>query len=83
MTISGMAANVSKMPSSVGYGIGGQNEINGINKDDAKENLAYSLAAGYSFTRQFGAKIAYIGTRTQTDKSFDSENVAIGLSWVW
>jgi hypothetical protein len=68
---------------SVGYGIGGQNEINDINKDDAKENLAYSLAAGYSFTRQFGVKIAYIGTRTQTDKSFDSDNVAVGFSWVW
>ena len=68
---------------SIGYGIGGQNEINGINKDDANENLAYSLAAGYSFTRQIGVKIAYIGTRTQTDKSFDSDNDAVGLSWVW
>lgn len=68
---------------SIGYGIGGQNEINGINKDDAGENLAYSLAAGYSFTRQFGAKIAYIGTRTQTDTSFDSNSIAVGLSWVW
>lgn len=68
---------------SIGYGIGGQNEINGINKDDAGENLAYSIAAGYSFTRQFGAKVAYIGTRTQTTTSFDSNNIAVGLSWVW
>ncbi|MGJ8672662.1 transporter [Rubritalea sp.] len=69
--------------SSIGYGIGGQSEINGNNKDDAGENLAFSLAAGYSFTRQFGAKIAYVGTRTQTDKSFDSNTLAAGLSYVW
>lgn len=68
---------------SIGYGIGGQNEINGINKDDSSENLAYSLAAGYSFTRQFGVKVAYVGTRTQTDTSFDSDSIVVGLSWVW
>jgi hypothetical protein len=68
---------------SLGYGIGGQNEIDGVNADDAGENLAYSLAAGYSFTRQFGVKAAYIGTRTQTNKSFDSDSVAFGFSYVW
>ncbi|MFC4995232.1 transporter [Rubritalea tangerina] len=68
---------------SIGYGIGAENEVNGINKNDSAENLAFSLAGGYAFTRNFGAKIAYIGTRTQTDKSFDSDTLALGFSWIW
>lgn len=68
---------------SVGYGYGGENSIDGVKKNDRSENLVYSLAAGYSLSRNFGFKLAYIGTETQTDKGFDSDSVAVGASWVW
>ena len=69
--------------SSLGYGYGGENFINGIDKNDRGKNLAWSLAAGYSFTQKMGFKIAYIGTQTQTHTGFDSENIAVGFSIVW
>jgi hypothetical protein len=68
---------------SLGYGEGGESQINGIDKSDRKRNLAWALSTGYSFTPRFGVKFAYIGTETQTDKGFDSTNFALGASYVW
>ncbi len=68
---------------SLGYGEGGESQINGIDKHDRKRNLAWALSAGYSFTPRFGLKFAYIGTETQTDTGFDSTNFALGASYVW
>ncbi|WP_018969420.1 transporter [Rubritalea marina] len=68
---------------STGYGVGGQNRIDGIHKADSGENFAFSLAAGYSLTKRLGLTLSYTGTRTQTEKSFDSNNYALALSWLW
>lgn len=68
---------------SVGYGYGGENSIDDVAKSDRGENMAWALAAGYSFTRNMGFKLAYIGTETQTDKGFDSNSIAAGVSVVW
>lgn len=68
---------------SVGYGIGGQNTIDGKVKDDRGENLVWALAGGYSFTAKTGIKLAYVNTLTQTNTGFDSDNVLIGFSMVW
>lgn len=69
--------------SSIGYGYGGENQIDGVNKHDRIENLAWSLAAGYAITPNWGLKLAYVGTETQTDKGFDSNSIAVGVSFVW
>jgi hypothetical protein len=68
---------------SLGYGEGGESQVNGIDKSDRKRNIAWALSAGYSFTPRFGIKAAYIGTETQTDKGFDSTNFALAASYVW
>lgn len=68
---------------SLGYGEGGESQVNGVDKSDRKRNLAWALSAGYSFTPRFGIKAAYIGTETQTDKGFDSTSFALGASYVW
>ena len=68
---------------SIGYGEGGESQINGIDKHDRKRNLAWALSAGYSFSPRFGIKCSYIGTETHTDKGFDSTNFALGASYVW
>ena len=68
---------------SIGYGEGGESQINGVDKHDRKRNLAWAFSAGYSFTPRFGVKAAYVGTETQTDKGFDSTNFALAASYVW
>ena len=35
--------------------------MNGEEKDDRKEVLAWALSLGYAITRQLGVKVAYIG----------------------
>jgi len=68
---------------SIGYGEGGESQVNGVDKSNRKRNLAWALSAGYSFTPRFGIKAAYIGTETQTDKGFDSSSFALAASYVW
>lgn len=68
---------------SLGYGEGGESQVNGVDKSDRKRNLAWAFSAGYSFTPRFGIKCSYIGTETQTDKGFDSSNFVLGASYVW
>ena len=71
------------LSSSIGYGYGAQNTINGDVKDDRGENLAFALAGGFSISRNMGFKLAYIGTRTQTYKGFDSDSLALSFSVIW
>lgn len=71
------------LSSSIGYGYGAQNTINDDVKDDRGENLAFALAGGFSISRNMGFKLAYIGTRTQTDKGFDSDSLALSFSVIW
>lgn len=68
---------------SLGYGYGGENKIDGVSKNDVKANLAWAFAGGYSISRNMGFKVAYIGTQTQKDTSFDSNSIAVGFSVVW
>jgi len=65
------------------YGYDGESRIDGIDKDDEKENLAFGLKAGYAFTRTFGAQIAYIGTRTRRSLGSDTDTVSVSASIVW
>lgn len=71
------------LSSSIGYGYGAQNTINGELKDDRGENLAFALVGGFAISRNMGFKLAYIGTRTQTNKGFDSDSVAVSFSVIW
>lgn len=66
-----------------GYNYGGRSTIDGIRKDDRKQFVAWALSFGCPITRQFGAKLAYIGTRTRESSGMDSDTVAVGLSAFW
>jgi hypothetical protein len=68
---------------SAGYGYGGQSTVNGAEKDDRKENLAWALSLGYPITRQLGVKVAYIGTRTQESVGLDTDTIAVSFSIFW
>lgn len=66
-----------------GYGYGGESTVNGVEKNDRRGNLAWALSLGYSITRQFGVKVAYLGTRTQEPVGQDNDSIAVGFSSFW
>jgi hypothetical protein len=68
---------------SVGYEYGGKSTVNGVLKNDRKENLLWSLSFGYPITRDWGVKLAYIGTRKSALVGWDADTIALGLSTFW
>lgn len=68
---------------SAGYGYGGQSTVNGIEKNNRKENIAWAIDAGYPITRRLNFKATYIGIHRQTNVGADSDTLAIGLSTNW
>ena len=66
-----------------GYGYGGESTVNGEEKNDRKENLAWALSIGCPITRQLGFKVAYLGTRTQRSIGQDADSIAVALSILW
>lgn len=67
----------------VGYDYGGENTLNGIDKDDRKENFAWGGSFAYPINRSSGVKISYIGTRKQESTGFDSDTLIAVLSFAW
>jgi hypothetical protein len=68
---------------SAGYDYGGRSTVDGTKKDDRKQDLGWALSCGMPFSRHFGAKIAYVGTRTQEATGVDSDSFIVGLSAFW
>jgi hypothetical protein len=68
---------------SAGYNTGGESTLNGVDKDDNKQNIAWALRYRYPFNRTSGIKFSYISTRTQEDTGFDSDTVAFGTVFFW
>ncbi len=68
---------------SLGYDYGKRSTLDGVRKNDRKQNLAWALGFGFPITRHVGVKIAYIGTRAQASTGIDSDSLAIGISTFW
>ena len=68
---------------SAGYGYGGESTINGVEKNDRRENLTWAFNLGYQIKRQLGVQATYIGSRTQKSVGFDSDTIAVGFSFFW
>ena len=68
---------------SLGYGNGGQSTIDGVEKDDKKEFVAWALSAGYPITKRLSLKAAYVVTRRQRDSGLESDTFTIGFSTFW
>ena len=66
-----------------GYGYGGKSTVNGVEKNDRRENLAWALSFGFPITRQLGVKIVYLSTRSQESIGQDSDNIAVAFSIFW
>jgi hypothetical protein len=68
---------------SVGYDYGGENTINGEDKDDRKQDIAWKLSYAHPINRALGIKVSYLGTRTQETTGFDSNTLAGSLTFMW
>lgn len=65
------------------YGNGGESKVDGVSKDDRRENLLYSVSGGVPINRRVSLKAAYVGSRSQTSLGADTDTVSIGFSTRW
>ena len=62
------------------YDWGGTSQVDGVAKDDYREDLLYGVSAGLAVSRHLGLQIAYVANRFQTKVGSDADNLALGLS---
>ncbi len=67
----------------MGYGRGAESEIDGVTKDDERENLAWGVNFGFPLSQRVGAKIGYIGTNAEESVGADSANLQLALITYW
>ena len=68
---------------SAGYGCGGESAVNGVENNDLRENLAWALSFGFPITRQLGAKVIYLSTRSQESIGQDTDSIGAAVSIFW
>jgi len=68
---------------SAGYGYGGESTIDGIEKNDRRENLAWALSVGCPITRQLGVKFVYLSSRTQKSIGQDTDSIGVSFNIFW
>ena len=68
---------------SAGYGVGAQSTINGEDKNDRRENVAWALSFGYPVSRRLGFKLSYVGVRAESDVGTDSDTLFGGVTTFW
>jgi hypothetical protein len=68
---------------SAGYDRGGRSTVDGVKKDDEREDLLFALSLGVPINRNMSVKLAYIAKRSQQLIGVDSDTFALGLSANW
>jgi hypothetical protein len=68
---------------SAGYDFGGRSTVDGVEKDDRKQDLIWALSIGIPVNRYLGIKFGYVAARTQERTGSDSDTFAIGVSTFW
>ena len=68
---------------SAGYDHGGENKLNGVDKNDIKQNVGWKLSYTHPINRVSSIKVFYLGTRTKESTGFDSETLAASVSIAW
>ncbi len=66
-----------------GIGVGGQSTVNGIEQDDRRQDIGWSISAGFPLTRQLAFKATYLNTDHFTDVGISSDTVVLGLLATW
>jgi len=68
---------------SFGYDYGGESTINGVDKDDRRQDIALAFNYVYPINRSSGIKVGYISTRTQESIGNDTDTLTAGFSILW
>jgi hypothetical protein len=68
---------------SLGYAAGGRSTLNGEEKDDRREIGLLAVSLGYPVTRDWGLKVAYVGTRRFSTNGRDTDSVVLTVSHFW
>jgi len=68
---------------SLGYNYGGENTVDGDDKDNRNQNTGWALGYSYPITRQSGIKISYVKSRTEESTGLDTETLALGMVFSW
>lgn len=67
----------------VGYDYGGESTVNGVEKDDKKQDIAWGLRISCPINRHAGLKFSCIGSRKLESTGLDSDTLAASLSISW
>lgn len=67
---------------SLGYGAGGETTVNGLDKDNERDDLAWALSYGFALG-QTAIKLAYAGTHTRAETGLDSDSLVLTFSRGW
>ena len=68
---------------SFGYDLGGESTINGIDKNDRRQDIGFAFNLAYPLNRFSGIKVGYIRTRTQESVGNDTDTLTAVFSILW
>ncbi len=68
------------LSASAGYDWGGKSTINGITKDDKRQDFLYAISAGAPVSRKSSIKLAYVNGRTREEVGSDTDNLVLAYS---
>jgi len=67
----------------LGYGFGGESQINGVDKYDRKGNIVTGWVLGVPINKALGVKFAYLHSVAQENTGADSDTVGVAMSALW
>ena len=65
---------------SAAYDWGGSSTVNGVEKNDDRQDLLFAFNAGFPVNRKSNVKFGYIGGRAQEDIGSDTDNFVLSYS---
>lgn len=71
------------LSASMGNGLGGESSINGIAKNDNRDNRAYALSLGFPVKRYHSLKLSFLHSETHRYTGADLETIALVWSGLY
>jgi hypothetical protein len=66
-----------------GLGVGGRSILNGVKKDDRREDFGWSVSAGFPVTPSLGLKASYLEADHWAEVGTVSRTISVGLVGTW
>ena len=68
---------------SIGFNNGGEQTVDGVDKNDSNRNAAWAFKYSYPLSSQSGINVAYIRSRTHEATGINSESLALAAVYAW